>query len=451
MNRDESTTPSPVVVIGGGLAGLAAAATAARAGHPVRCLEAAPSPGGRARTTEPVPGYRFNLGPHALYRSGPGVRVLGELGVGVSGRKAPAAGLGLRRGRVGSLPAGLWSLVRTDLLDRREKMAFAGALAGLHRHDPGNLVGSTVGDWIARTTEVPAVRELLAAFVRLTSYADAPDTMDAGAAVAQLQMGSRAGVLYVDKGWSRLVDGLTHTLESAGSRVETRTAVRGVELDSNGGVAGVRLDDGELVAAAAVVLAVPPGVAQRLAPPSQTLDVAVDRRHPVRVACLDVASSRPWPSGSSSFLLGVDEPVYLSVHSETADLAPPGGALVHVARYLTPDDDGRTTAQRDALEATLERLDPDWRRANAHARFLPLATVAQDLPRAIHGGLAGRAPVAVPDVPGLFLAGDWVGAEGLLADAALASGQAAGRAAHRHLARRGPPRAGAIEEGAYAA
>jgi hypothetical protein len=35
----------------------------------------------------------------------------------------------------------------------------------------------------------------------------------------------------------------------------------------------------------------------------------------------------------------------------------------------------------------------------------------------------------VPDVPGLFVAGDWVGSEGLLADAVFASGRAAGRAA----------------------
>ena len=34
-------------------------------------------------------------------------------------------------------------------------------------------------------------------------------------------------------------------------------------------------------------------------------------------------------------------------------------------------------------------------------------------------------------VPGVFMAGDWVGPEGLLADTALASGQAAAQAALR--------------------
>jgi pyruvate/2-oxoglutarate dehydrogenase complex dihydrolipoamide dehydrogenase (E3) component len=35
----------------------------------------------------------------------------------------------------------------------------------------------------------------------------------------------------------------------------------------------------------------------------------------------------------------------------------------------------------------------------------------------------------VPDLSGVFVAGDWVGPQGLLADAAFASGRAAGLAA----------------------
>jgi phytoene dehydrogenase-like protein len=57
-----------VVVIGAGLAGLTAAATAARARRPVVVVEAHTA-GGRARTDE-LSGYRFNQGPHALGRGG---------------------------------------------------------------------------------------------------------------------------------------------------------------------------------------------------------------------------------------------------------------------------------------------------------------------------------------------------------------------------------------------
>jgi glycine/D-amino acid oxidase-like deaminating enzyme len=69
----------PVVVIGAGLAGLTAAATAARAGRLVVVVEA-DALGGRARTDEHG-GYRFNQGPHALARGGRAERILRDLGV----------------------------------------------------------------------------------------------------------------------------------------------------------------------------------------------------------------------------------------------------------------------------------------------------------------------------------------------------------------------------------
>lgn len=62
-------------------------------------------------------------------------------------------------------------------------------------------------------------------------------------------------------------------------------------------------------------------------------------------------------------------------------------------------------------------------------RFLARMVVAGTLPRAATGGLRGRPSVTATGLPGVFLAGDWVGAEGLLADAALASGMAAALAA----------------------
>jgi hypothetical protein len=53
------------------------------------------------------------------------------------------------------------------------------------------------------------------------------------------------------------------------------------------------------------------------------------------------------------------------------------------------------------------------------------------MPRASAGGLAGRPASRVAGIDGLFLAGDWIGSVGMLADAALSSGREAGRSAAR--------------------
>ncbi|MFN7778564.1 MAG: FAD-dependent oxidoreductase, partial [Betaproteobacteria bacterium] len=58
-------TEKPVVVIGAGVAGLAAAATLAGAGVPVRVLEAATAPGGKMRQVM-VGGRPIDAGPTVL-------------------------------------------------------------------------------------------------------------------------------------------------------------------------------------------------------------------------------------------------------------------------------------------------------------------------------------------------------------------------------------------------
>ncbi len=73
------------------------------------------------------------------------------------------------------------------------------------------------------------------------------------------------------------------------------------------------------------------------------------------------------------------------------------------------------------LEGLLDGLQPGWRALTIARRFLPGMTVANSLPCAEEDGLRGRPEVTVPGLPNIFLAGDWVGSEGLLADASAAS------------------------------
>src|SRR4051794_3728763 len=77
------TAQQTTVVVGGGLAGLAAASYLARGGASVTLLEKAPTLGGRAATDTPH-GFALNRGVHALYTGGPASDVLRELNVAYS-------------------------------------------------------------------------------------------------------------------------------------------------------------------------------------------------------------------------------------------------------------------------------------------------------------------------------------------------------------------------------
>src|SRR5690349_20413338 len=73
------------IIVGGGLAGLTAANALAGRGDHVTVLEQSEHLGGRAVTLDER-GYRFNLGPHALYRGGHAMRTLCEWKIPVRGK-----------------------------------------------------------------------------------------------------------------------------------------------------------------------------------------------------------------------------------------------------------------------------------------------------------------------------------------------------------------------------
>ena len=73
----------------------------------------------------------------------------------------------------------------------------------------------------------------------------------------------------------------------------------------------------------------------------------------------------------------------------------------------------------------MDLVQPGWRDVVAQRRFLPNMLVANALPTAASGGTAGRPGPCVPGADNLYVVGDWVGADGMLADASLASAKAA--------------------------
>jgi len=419
---EQERTKTQVVVIGGGLAGLAAATYAARDGRRVTVLEKAQAPGGRAATHGKA-GYALNLGPHALYQGGPAAEVLAELGVATPGDKPAVTGFAIDGGALRALPSGLASLLSTSLLPLRGKIELASFLAGLPSIDPASLGRTSFDAFLEARLRSPEARRVAFALARLSTYCDDFSRLDAGAAVAQMQLAIHAGVRYIDGGWATLVQGLVMAAERAGVRILAGAKAASIDRSAHG-VRGVRLADGSELAADAVILAASPSLARALCPDVPHLARACEAAVPSIAACLDVALAR-LPAPRNTFALGIDRPLYFSVHSSAARLAPEGGAVVHVARYGKADDPGAVEAELDAL---LERMQPGYREVLVERRFLPSMIVAHDVPEAARGGLPGRPGPRVPGAPGIFVAGDWVGPEGMLADASLASARAAARA-----------------------
>jgi phytoene dehydrogenase-like protein len=379
---------SEITVIGGGIAGLSAAITAAEGGVRVRLFEASQTLGGRARTTDSP--YKANLGPHALYFRGgelfdwlasrdlipplarpllTGVRFHYE---GEVHRTPPLSLIppGMRmRGRMAPADATFRSWALDHGLDERTA-AMLSNLAGAYtfHHDPGELSAAFVWERTQRLFLTP-----------------------------------RIPARFVIGGWAMLVESLTRYARSLG--VEIVTGERVTKL------------------------------------PAPPVIVAVELRH-ARELLGD--ESLEWPSGSTVCLdFGIThsrgDPWIVSdlesagwaerYSAQDQTLAPEGEHLLQSQMPIRPGEAADDAADR--LEELLDRGFEEWRgRVRWRRRqVMDGRTGALDFP-----GTTWEDRPAIDRGEGVFLCGDQVAAPGCLSEVSFASAIEAGRLA---LARAG--------------
>ena len=360
-------------------------------------LEGASHLGGRA-ASERQDGFFLNLGPHALYVGGPAGRELKAMGIDLEWwNPVSPSSVFVRGDKSKRSPGGV--------------LGMAPLLPQIYRRPLAELAEISTAEWLRQALRSERARAAAAAFVRVSTFVADHEQLSADVAATQLKIAIAPGVRYLEGGWQSLVDALTAKAEGAGATLRTRAAVRLLHREAGGWT--VALDEETLHADLLVVATGAPEDAAKLlgekAPP--TPGPAAE------VSTLDLGLRR-LPRRGRRFALGVDRPTYLSRHS------PPDqrdGALLSLAGYARQP--------RPALEELADTVQPGWRDQVNFERFLPRMVPVTAIATPQSGGLAGRPAVDRGD--GLYLAGDWIGPEGWLVDAAIASGAAAAAAALR--------------------
>jgi phytoene dehydrogenase-like protein len=324
--------------------------------------------------------------------------------------------------------------LRLDFLDAGDKLALFRIFATLARVEPNGLATTSVQEWLDCKIRRPRLHRLMTAVARTFSYTTALDLVSAELFVERLQRTLKHPVHYIDGGWQVLVDGLRRAAERAGAHIVEGARVETVKVDA-ARVRGVRLLGGSQMQAAAVVLATGARDAPRLldGDGGQALRTIVDGLVPVATACLDVALER-LPVPDNPVVQDLEGPRFASAQSLYSRVVPEGGALVIAFKQLDPRFPGDPREDERDLEDLLDAAQPGWRDVLVRRQYLPRIESVGALPTAESGGFAGRPGSRVPGIDGLYVAGDWVGPEGFLVDASVASARRAAELALRDSA-----------------
>jgi len=274
---------APVVIVGGGMSGLAAAYELTRRQVPFLLFEAAPALGGVVKT-ERVDGYVIDAGPDALLTQKPAaINLCGELGIGHRLRPQARRGTFLVRGArlhampeasVFGIPTDWAPFATTRAFSLRGKLRMAAEYLLPGRPPAGDeSIASFIGRRFGREAVEYLADPLLAGIhggdaERLSMQALFPRFLEMERrhgslirgfrAAARLRTGAPPAPFVAPLGGLReLVDALVAALP-AGS-VRTGVRVTGIDAAGRDGYR-LRLDDGRTVMGEAVILATPPRV-----------------------------------------------------------------------------------------------------------------------------------------------------------------------------------------------
>jgi phytoene dehydrogenase-like protein len=362
-----------ITIVGGGLAGLTAAISAAEQGASVSLLEAHEELGGRARST-PGP-YKVNLGPHAILSSSPLWAWLGERGLLPPYARPRLSGVRFR-----------W---RDDI---RRVPAVGATVAALRLRGRPAPVELDFRTWVTEQVG-PEAAEILARSVGILTYHHDPGELSAAFVWEPLIRGllsAPPSARYPIGGWSTMIDRMRRHAWQLG--VEIRTGERVTQLPN-----------------------APVIVATELSDARELLQDERLRWTSGHAVCLDLALAHR--RGDPFVVVDLQEAGWVERYTAAdPSLAPDGEELIQAQMPIRPGESPEAAGQR--LERLLDASFAGWRERERWRRrqVMDGRTGALDFP-----GQTWRDRPAVDRGDGVFLAGDMVAAPGCLSEIAWAS------------------------------
>lgn len=354
-----TTAVKPVVIVGGGIAGAAAALRLSEAGREVVLFEAGDRLGGLVVSFEiggtPLECFYHHVFPHESHIRG----LIDELGL--------TAKLDWLPSTMGVLTGGrLWHFTTPIDILRFGPMTFPervrmgiGGLRLQRWRDWESLDTVPAQEWLTRATGSAAVRELWEPLLRAKFGAAAPEVPAAWmwgrfAQRRGARKGSGEKLGYLRGGFRQVFDALAARLEERGVEIRTRSRVAAV-VAHDGKVAGVVADGGDVETDTVLYTGALPGITKLV--PAEHSDPRWADAEGMGVVCSVIETDRPI---SDVYWTNVCDPsLGFGAIIEQTNLVPPsdygGRHVTYLGRYFTAAE--RDIATTDAAALTETWLD----------------------------------------------------------------------------------------------
>lgn len=411
-----------VIIVGGGLAGLSAAARLAYHGYDVTLLEKSPKLGGRAMSI-PMKGFNFNFGAHAIYSRDKSIlkKYENEIGLQVDWKNfSPRKAYYDLGTYMTPMPATLEGLFKTKILDANNKVRFASevvkTISTIERGEEGIPIGEYLAD------EKEQIRDLFLTLASSNFFTNEPEKIPSPLFFQYYKrmFASNNAVSYIGGGWQAIVDNLAKIVEEHGGKIITREKVSKVEMEKNRVVA-VHGKKDTVYHGDSFIFCIPPKELSSLFADTeyQKLFTEFEQYQSTQVVVYDVGLSKRIES-PYTYIYHKAERVFItdiSYYDHTC--IPEGGQLMQAISYLNEEEikEGKADEKVKAIESVYDKHFPGWRDVLVAKRISKKATV-QEIKCKDDQRLM---PTKFYSLPNSYFAGDWCQGDGQLSELSFSS------------------------------
>lgn len=413
-----------IVVVGGGLAGLSAAAFLAKRGKRVALLEKA-TLGGRAITIK-VKGFSFNFGAHAIYGRDSSYlkKFEKELGIHIDWRDFNPYKAKYDIGHtITDMPANVIGLFRTKMLEGLgERVMFTFQIFKTLLHMETGHPHISIGRWLEEKQVNDDIRELMLSLASSNFFTKEPEKIPSDVFFSYYRrlFVTQKAVSYIGGGWQSLISELVRVLESNGGQIFTKSKVESVETEDDRIVAVVSGEN--RFVADEFIFAIPP---KELVKAFEGTDLQpalqqYAKYEPTCVLVYDVGLQKRIDVPYTYINDPQNKMFITDISYYDPTCVPEGGQLLQATAYLKRSDIGN----KEVVEATKKKIEElydkhfaGWREQLVVPRISQRAVVQE-----IQWNMNQRPmPLFLPDYRNLFFAGDWCEGQGQVSELSFSS------------------------------